>query len=459
MSASLDISPSSPRGGDVLTIGFGTTVAMWAIGYVTKMPLFVVSPMLIAGLLLAALLVGGFVAGRSTRRGWSGGLLAGFITAALNLLIVGAVISGKNAAADAPSPLTWAPGTLFITAIIMSLAAAVGSRFRAPSPAEPRNWTGRFALVAMIAVGLLLIAGGLVTGHEAGLAVPDWPRTYHTNMFLYPLARMTGNIYYEHAHRLYGALVGLTTIVLAMHLCHVDRRRWVKALALLAIVAVVAQGVMGAARVLMAHSNGGVEVATAANETDASIALRIIHGVFAQIFFALMVTLAVVTSRAWRTATKRTLHHAAGVDRWLSVSLFAAMIVQLILGAVVRHTGKAVFEHISMASAVFLLAVITGMRAWGVHGEADRTLKRLGIAMALIVCVQVGLGIAALVVINMSKQAGHPVAADPIVTTLHQANGAALLAVTTAMMLFSHRFLAPDPHGKTEHLNAAGVEA
>jgi len=92
-------------------------------------------------------------------------------------------------------------------------------------------WRTGFAGVAVVAGLLVVVAGGLVTSLEAGLAVPDWPNSFGSNMFLYPLAKMTGGIYYEHAHRLYGSLVGLTTIVLAVVLWFTDDRIWLRALA------------------------------------------------------------------------------------------------------------------------------------------------------------------------------------------------------------------------------------
>jgi len=70
------------------------------------------------------------------------------------------------------------------------------------------------ALATLAATAMVVKAGGLVTGFDAGFSVPDWPSTYRMNMFLYPLRRMTGGIYYEHTHRLFGTLVGLSAIVM-----------------------------------------------------------------------------------------------------------------------------------------------------------------------------------------------------------------------------------------------------
>ena len=68
-----------------------------------------------------------------------------------------------------------------------------------------------FAVLTAAATFLLLIAGALVVGNEAGLAVPDWPLSYGTWM-----PPMEGGIFYEHGHRMIAAAVGLLTTVLAI---------------------------------------------------------------------------------------------------------------------------------------------------------------------------------------------------------------------------------------------------
>src|SRR6267154_2195800 len=91
-------------------------------------------------------------------------------------------------------------------------------------------WLDRFAWLTTVATFLLLGLGGLVTSHEAGMAVPDWPTTYGYNMFLFPLHLWEGNILYEHSHRLLASLVGLLTSILAGWLWVRETRskvRWV----------------------------------------------------------------------------------------------------------------------------------------------------------------------------------------------------------------------------------------
>ena len=143
-----------PAGGaDLLAIGFGTTVAMWVVGYIGRMPGAVWPSWLLAAALLAILLAGGFITGRSTARGWPGGLVVGIIVAFLNLLVVGAAISdggspaaGEQTASDAPSAWMWVPGTLAITAMLTTAAAGIGTRFRRPPEQRAEaNWTRSLA--------------------------------------------------------------------------------------------------------------------------------------------------------------------------------------------------------------------------------------------------------------------------------------------------------------------------
>ncbi len=61
---------------------------------------------------------------------------------------------------------------------------------------------------------VLIGIGGLVTSHEAGLSVPDWPTSYGYNMFLFPISKWVGGILYEHTHRLVATIVGVLVVCL-----------------------------------------------------------------------------------------------------------------------------------------------------------------------------------------------------------------------------------------------------
>ena len=174
----------------------------------------------------------------------------------------------------------------------------------------------RLALVTLAATLVLILFGGLVTNTGAALAVPDWPSTFGDNLFVFPWSQMVGGIFYEHGHRLVGALVGLLTLGLAATLWRTGGRlRW---LGLAAVAAVVAQGVLGGLRVVLLADT-----------------LAIVHGSLAQAFFGLLSAIALLTSRAAERPP-------GDVDPSLrSLTLGAAGLVylQIVLGALLTHAG------------------------------------------------------------------------------------------------------------------------
>jgi len=283
----------------------------------------------------------------------------------------------------------------------------------------------------------LVVAGGLVTSQEAGLAVVDWPNTFGYNMFLYPLARMTGGIYYEHAHRLFGALVGITTVALAVRLWRRETRAWIQRLALLAVVLVVIQGILGGLRV-----TGGFTLSTSPDDMTPSILLAITHGVFGQLFLALMVTLAVVTSRWWREGPPAEERASTASDHSVQLGLVALLAVQLVFGAVQRHVAQGLLIHVTLAAVVVVVAIAAGARAWGLyHGVWP--IQRLGQSVLALVSVQVTLGIAALAVTQGRAVVGDPTTVEVSLATAHQACGALLLAVSVALAVWTRRLFCP----------------
>src|SRR4051794_41863184 len=84
----------------------------------------------------------------------------------------------------------------------------------------------RFAKFLVASTVLLILAGSLVTSHDAGLSVPDWPTSYGWNMFTFPPSMWVANILYEHGHRLIASSVGLLTIVMAVLVWVGEARRW-----------------------------------------------------------------------------------------------------------------------------------------------------------------------------------------------------------------------------------------
>jgi cytochrome c oxidase assembly protein subunit 15 len=182
------------------------------------------------------------------------------------------------------------------------------------------------------------VFGGLVTNTGAALAVPDWPTTFGHNMFLFPWSQMVGGVFYEHSHRLLGALVGALTLALAAALWPQAGR--LRVLGVVAVVAVIVQGVVGGLRVVLL--------------TDA---LAMVHGPLAQAFFALVVALALVTSsRMARPAAAMD-----GVTRTLTLAAALLVYLQIVFGALLTHAGR-LDLHLAGALVVFALVPMVTAR-------------------------------------------------------------------------------------------------
>jgi cytochrome c oxidase assembly protein subunit 15 len=192
------------------------------------------------------------------------------------------------------------------------------------------------AVLTAAATAVLIVFGGLVTNTGAALAVPDWPTTFGRNMFLFPWSEMVGGVFYEHSHRLLGALVGALTVALAAALW--PRGGRLRLLGVVAVVAVVVQGVVGGLRVVLL--------------TDA---LAMVHGPLAQAFFALVVALALVTS----SAMARPAPAVDGVTRALALAAALLVYGQIVFGALLTHAGR-IDLHLAGAVGVFgLVPVVT----------------------------------------------------------------------------------------------------
>ena len=422
-------------GAETLALGFGTSIAMWFFGYLCRMPGADVPAWLLAAGLLGCMLGGGFLAGRLSDRGWRAGLAAGLLAAAINLLVLGSLLGGARPNQVVPSAVWWLPGSLLLGGVVGAAAATVGGTTRRPGPRSP-DWSAVFAAVAAAATLLQLFVGGVVTGNAAGLAVVDWPNSFGYNMFLYPLSRMTGGVYYEHAHRLFGTLVGLTTVVLAIHLLRVGRRPLVRRLALLAVVVVVVQGILGGLRV-----TGTFTLASSPEAMTPSITLAIVHGVLGPAFFGLMIAIAVLTSPTWTGERAPTNTFHAPADRTFAVMLMGIVLVQLILGAIQRHLSRGLLVHITFAVVVLVMALVSGARLWGLY-RAQPLLEHLGKALIIVAGIQVVLGFLAFFTVEARVEAAPRAGWEVLLTTAHQAGGSVLLACTVMASLWTRRLLA-----------------
>src|ERR1700682_2455418 len=191
-------------------------------------------------------------------------------------------------------------------------------------PARSTTCLNRFAWLTAVATLFLICSGGMVTSKGVGLAVPDWPTTFGYNMFLFPVSKWVGGVFFEHTHRLLASSVGFLTIILAIWLWRTDDRQRVRNLGLVALGAVILQGVLGGLRVTMLKDEIGI-----------------FHACFAQAFLALLVFIALVTSDFWRRLSNEDvdLRKFAPI-KTMAIAITGAIYLQLALGAIMRHQHR-----------------------------------------------------------------------------------------------------------------------
>jgi heme a synthase len=296
----------------------------------------------------------------------------------------------------------------------------------------------RYAKFVVAATVVLILAGSLVTSHDAGLSVPDWPTSYGWNMFTFPPSMWVANIFYEHGHRLIASAVGFLTIILAVWLWSAERGflRW---LGVIALGTVIAQGVLGGITVLFFLPPA---VSTA-------------HAGLAEIFFCLTVAIALFTSPAW----KRSYGTGASTDRTvrtLATATTALVYAQIIVGATMRHTGAGLaipdfplmfgglipdhwnakiaihFAHRVGAAAV-TAAVFATLAAVLVKARRQRELVAPALVLDTLVVVQIVLG--ALTVLS---------GRNPWINSFHVVCGALVLTTSLVLTLRTWRSVIAD---------------
>jgi len=291
----------------------------------------------------------------------------------------------------------------------------------------------RFAKFLAAATVLLILAGSLVTSHDAGLSVPDWPTSYGWNMFTFPPSMWVANILYEHGHRLIASSVGFLTIIMAAWLWLAEPRRWLRWFGVAALGAVVAQGILGGITVLFFLP---AVVSTA-------------HAGLAEVFFCMTVAIALFTSPGWMAA------NAGAVDdarlRRIATATTVLVYSQIIVGAAMRHTGAGLaipdfplmFGHVvpdhwspaiavhfahRMGALVVTCAILMAFAHLRANHRGRRELMRPASLLVALVAVQVTLG--AFTVLSQR---------NPWINSFHVVGGALVLTTSLVLTLRSWR--------------------
>jgi cytochrome c oxidase assembly protein subunit 15 len=236
---------------------------------------------------------------------------------------------------------------------------------------------------------------------------------------------MIGGIFYEHGHRMIAASVGLLTVILAVWLWRKEPRSWVRHLGLWALLAVVCQGLLGGITVLL----------------FLPAAISVVHGSLAQAFFCIVITIAWATSPRWREPIKPLAEDTGDFPlRRLAWLATVAVYIQLILGAILRHSKSGILFHVFWALVVICLVTWVFIRVTGMYTHVAG-LFRPAILLYLLLGIQLFLGVLSYWIRAISRSAVQPLPSVVVITTTHVAVGALVLAVCLILTLQSYRLL------------------
>ena len=277
----------------------------------------------------------------------------------------------------------------------------------------------RWSVLLAFCTLLLVVAGGMVTSRDAGLSVPDWPLSYGKLM-----PKMEGGILYEHGHRMIATMVGMFTIVSLVWIFRVDRRRWLRILAIVALLAVIVQGVLGGLTVLLLLP----------------WYISSSHATLAQLFFSPTVAMALFSSRRWLAGPSVVPEDGANPLRGLSLAAPICVICQLFLGAAARHKAIGSIYHICAAPIVTGVILWLSMRIL-LHYAQNRELRIGSVLLLSITLVQVFLGVGAFMTRVAYVDAIQPMPLMVTFTVLHVATGALTLAASVILAILVRRNL------------------
>lgn len=265
-------------------------------------------------------------------------------------------------------------------------------------------------IVALLPIGM----GALVTTLKAGMAFADWPSSDGHNMLLYPWFRDFfdhPDKFVEHGHRLAGVLIGLVSIGLAVA-GWIRGGRATRIFVTTILIAVITQGLLGGARVLMNRQT-----------------MAMVHSITGASFFALCVIFRLSCSPKWHKWTSISDTRLTPSGAAIVACLPLVVVGQYVLGGMLRHLHMMLNEHI-------IGAILTGFAACSaifVLLRTDHPLLRLcGILIATSLLAQISLGVGAYITKFGLASVGYVAtvgsAAQSIVCSLHTVVGMFLLS-------------------------------
>lgn len=258
-------------------------------------------------------------------------------------------------------------------------------------PSSPRDHArlvtepGRGPFVLAVALVcwtiVVILKGAMVTSTGSGMAYADWPKA--DGQWLPESSYTTLPGFFEHFHRIAGAIAGLLSLTLVVHLwrCKALSTPGGRA-SLLGLGLIIVQGLVGGIGVL--------------NNTP--VAISSLHGTLAQLTIVTFAIAAYRLSPRW-FATVPAPHPSAGSSRTMTTVAVVALVLQTYVGAIARHSGNvgALWGHVGNALVVFLIVLVASGLAAGKLGSVPGIQKLAKVLLWLLV-LQLVLGFIALLV-------------------------------------------------------------
>ena len=311
---------------------------------------------------------------------------------------------------------------------------------RAYSDQSVPRWLHLWAIATVLVTLALLILGQFVTSFRAGMADPIWP-TEPWYLFVVGWQEPNRGYLIEHSHRIAGFVVGGFVSILALGIIATEPRRLARNVSLVLLLALLA--FFGQFhRELIAQRDPAVEVklptaslgamlaalagvlvilATGWKERGAGLRslgvvalvavmiqgllggfrvrldalfgpeLAPIHGIFAQIVFCLLVSLAVLTGRS---ATDELPESSRRVLSRTSFALVAVLFVQLLWGAMVRHRPDSLNQRLHLITAFIAFGLVVWLMRAGLQLAKPRV-RVIAHVLGILLLLQVMLGVEA----------------------------------------------------------------
>jgi cytochrome c oxidase assembly protein subunit 15 len=296
-------------------------------------------------------------------------------------------------------------------------------------PADPRGTTleaiparynrahHTFAVFTACATLVVITAGALVTSNDAGLSVPDWPTSFG---YLVKVPHFVGGVRYEWSHRMVAGTLGMLTLAIAIWTLLVERRRWLRWLAIGALCTVITQATLGGLTVLFFQPPW----------------LSTAHATVAQTFFCIAVAIALFTGRKWVEERPRVEFDSRRPSLFtLTLLSILVLYLQLILGGMFRHHGMSWWPHVLNAVTVSFVLAWTAVRTISLYSNIE-AVRRPAIVMLALLITQLCLGFTAFLTrVAWGRDAAQPELLMVVSTVAHVAVGALLLATTVVLAI------------------------